>query len=163
MLTNQNFTNRQGGTAAARTQPSPHKNYIESLRDGREIWIYGERVKELTTHPAFRNTVRMLARLYDACTINARAPSALKRIPEAAGTPTILQSHAQRGRIGRRTRCDCGMGACDIRMDGPQPDYKAAFLATWVRTPSSTIRSRKTPGTGTRKCRRKLRSSIMRS
>ena len=31
--------------------------------DGREIWIYGERVKDVTTHPAFRNTVRMIARL----------------------------------------------------------------------------------------------------
>ena len=40
--------------------------YLESLRDGREIWIYGERVKDVTTHPAFRNTARMIARLYDA-------------------------------------------------------------------------------------------------
>ena len=28
--------------------------------------IYGERVKNITTHPAFQNTARMLARLYDA-------------------------------------------------------------------------------------------------
>jgi 4-hydroxyphenylacetate 3-monooxygenase len=40
--------------------------YLESLRDGREIWLYGERVKNVTTHPAFRNTARMIARLYDA-------------------------------------------------------------------------------------------------
>ena len=49
-----------------RTRPFTAQEYIESLRDGREIWIYGERVKDVTTHPAFRNTVRMLARLYDA-------------------------------------------------------------------------------------------------
>src|SRR6202043_440421 len=49
-----------------RTQPFTSQEYIESLRDGREIWIYGERVKDVTSHPAFRNTVRMLARLYDA-------------------------------------------------------------------------------------------------
>ena len=34
--------------------------------DGREVYIYGERVKDVTTHPAFRNTARMVARLYDA-------------------------------------------------------------------------------------------------
>src|SRR5262245_66553159 len=51
---------------APRTRPFTSQEYIESLRDGREIWIYGERVKDVTTHPAFRNTVRMLARLYDA-------------------------------------------------------------------------------------------------
>src|SRR5262250_2669286 len=58
-------------TVAAAAVPSPTRpmtgaEYLESLRDGREIWIYGERVKDVTTHPAFRNTVRMLARLYDA-------------------------------------------------------------------------------------------------
>src|SRR5687767_16001678 len=49
-----------------RTTPFTSQEYLESLRDGREIWIYGERVKDVTTHPAFRNTVRMIARLYDA-------------------------------------------------------------------------------------------------
>ena len=44
-----------------RSKPFTSKEYLESLRDGREIWIYGERVKDVTTHPAFRNTVRMLA------------------------------------------------------------------------------------------------------
>jgi 4-hydroxyphenylacetate 3-monooxygenase len=29
--------------------------YLEELRDGREVYIYGERVKDVTTHPAFRN------------------------------------------------------------------------------------------------------------
>jgi len=36
--------------------------YLESLRDGREIWIYEERVKDVTLHPAFRNQARMVAR-----------------------------------------------------------------------------------------------------
>src|SRR3989475_12511200 len=49
-----------------RTRPLTGAEYLESIRDGREIWIYGERVKDVTTHPAFRNTVRMSARLYDA-------------------------------------------------------------------------------------------------
>src|SRR6266436_6127234 len=47
-------------------RPFTGEEYLESLRDGREIWIYGERVKDVTTHPAFRNTARMIARLYDA-------------------------------------------------------------------------------------------------
>ena len=48
------------------TRPMNGTEYIESLRDGREAYIYGERVKGVTTHPAFRNTARMVARLYDA-------------------------------------------------------------------------------------------------
>src|SRR5512141_2027128 len=47
-------------------RPFTGAEYLESLRDGREVYIYGERVKDVTTHPAFRNSARMIARLYDA-------------------------------------------------------------------------------------------------
>ena len=43
-----------------------YNEYIESLQDEREIYIYGERVKDVTKHPAFRNSVQSIARLYDA-------------------------------------------------------------------------------------------------
>src|SRR5437588_11005506 len=46
--------------------PYTGKEFLESLDDGREVWIYGERVKNITAHPAFQNCARMLARLYDA-------------------------------------------------------------------------------------------------
>ncbi|HUQ38822.1 MAG TPA: 4-hydroxyphenylacetate 3-hydroxylase N-terminal domain-containing protein, partial [Acidimicrobiales bacterium] len=39
--------------------------YLESLRDGRHIVIDGERVDDVTTHPAFARSVRSFARLYD--------------------------------------------------------------------------------------------------
>jgi hypothetical protein len=45
--------------------PLTAKEYLESLNDGREVWIYGEKVKDVTKHPAFRNSARMIARLYD--------------------------------------------------------------------------------------------------
>src|SRR5277367_3955007 len=48
------------------TRPMTGDEYVESLRDGREVYLYGDRVKDVTTHPAFRNSVRMTARLYDA-------------------------------------------------------------------------------------------------
>src|SRR5512146_3271816 len=56
----------QAKQTAQAMRPMTGDEYLESIRDGREIWIYGERVKDVTTHPAFRNTVRMIARLYDA-------------------------------------------------------------------------------------------------
>ena len=37
--------------ATPRVRPMTGEEYLESLRDGREIWIYGERVKDVTTHP----------------------------------------------------------------------------------------------------------------
>ena len=47
-------------------QPMNGEEFLESLRDGREVYIYGERVKDVTTHPAFRNAARSLGKLYDA-------------------------------------------------------------------------------------------------
>jgi 4-hydroxyphenylacetate 3-monooxygenase len=41
------------------------EQYRESIRDGREIWINGEKVADVTTHPAFRPLVDIRARIYD--------------------------------------------------------------------------------------------------
>ena len=41
------------------------EQYRESLRDGRQIWINGERVKDVTRHAAFKPVVDIRARTYD--------------------------------------------------------------------------------------------------
>src|SRR5262249_14597659 len=41
------------------------REYLESLRDGRAVYLYGERVPDVTVHPAFRNAARSVALLYD--------------------------------------------------------------------------------------------------
>ena len=74
------------------TRPMTGDEYIESLRDGREIYLYGERVKDVTTHPAFRNPVRMTARLYDAL----HDPASTRRAHRA-------DRHRQRRRHARRS------------------------------------------------------------
>src|SRR5436853_6494421 len=50
---------------AAKGRPFTGAEYLASLRDGRDVYIYGERVDDVTTHPAFRNAARSIARLYD--------------------------------------------------------------------------------------------------
>src|SRR5438105_5410047 len=39
--------------------------YREGLRDGREVWIDGERVGDVTAHPALRPVIDIRARMYD--------------------------------------------------------------------------------------------------
>src|SRR6266568_4768717 len=51
---------------AGKKRPFTGAEFLESLRDGREVYIYGERVKDVTTHPAFRNSAASVALLYDA-------------------------------------------------------------------------------------------------
>ena len=40
-------------------------DHLASLRDGRAVYIDGERVDDVTTHPAFKNAVHVAAALYD--------------------------------------------------------------------------------------------------
>src|SRR5438105_2791522 len=59
-------------------------DHLRSLRDGRAVYIDGERVADVTTHPAFRNAVRTAAALYD----HQARPENLERLtfmPERAG------------------------------------------------------------------------------
>ncbi|ANS29967.1 4-hydroxyphenylacetate 3-hydroxylase family protein [Rhodococcus opacus] len=39
--------------------------YRESIRDGREVWVDGERVKDVANHPMFKPIVDVRARIYD--------------------------------------------------------------------------------------------------
>ena len=49
------------GTGMLRTG----EQYRDSLRDGREVWIDGARVDDVTRHPAFRPIIDARARIYD--------------------------------------------------------------------------------------------------
>src|SRR5207244_3022252 len=113
-------------------RPFTGEEYLESLRDGREIWIYGERVKDVTTHPAFRNTARMIARLYDALHDPAKKPILTAETDTGSGGFThkffkparnAEEMVACRDAIAEWARISYGW-------IGRSPDYKAAFLAT---------------------------------
>ena len=39
------------------------EEYRESLRDGREVYVDGERVKDITTHPQFKPVIDVRARI----------------------------------------------------------------------------------------------------
>ncbi|GFZ73856.1 Uncharacterized protein ALO70_02039 [Pseudomonas amygdali pv. eriobotryae] len=41
------------------------KQHLESLRDGRVVYVGSERVDDVTTHPAFRNGAKTVASIYD--------------------------------------------------------------------------------------------------
>src|SRR5213075_1268902 len=110
-------------------RPFTGEEYLESLRDGREIWIYGERVKDVTTHPAFRNTARMLARLYDALHDPKRKDILTSPTDTGSGgfthkffraTKSAEELVAARDAIAEWARCTYGW-------IGRSADYKAAF------------------------------------
>ncbi|GAA4371344.1 4-hydroxyphenylacetate 3-hydroxylase family protein [Paeniglutamicibacter cryotolerans] len=119
-------------TPANRLLPQTGDEYIESLRDDREVWIYGERVKDVTTHPAFRNSVRMAARLYDGF---HQPPTADKLL-----VPTDTGSGGQTHPFFKVARTVQDLKDARVAIEtwarmtygwmGRSPDYKGAFLGT---------------------------------
>src|SRR3954465_12938334 len=63
--------------------------YLDSLRDGRHVWINGERVADVTTHPAFRPIVSLRARLYDMAH-EAQHSAAMSYADDASGERCTL-------------------------------------------------------------------------
>ena len=115
------------------TRPLTGAEYIESLRDDREIYLYGERVKDVTSHPAFANPVRMTARLYDALHDPKMQPVLTAPTDSGRGegfthrfftTPRSVDDLvADQQAIAAWARMSYGWM-------GRSPDYKAAFLGT---------------------------------
>jgi 4-hydroxyphenylacetate 3-monooxygenase len=124
-------------TQLTQTTPFTGAEYLESLRDGREIWIYGERVKDVTTHPAFRNTVRMLARLYDALHDPAHKDALTTPTDTGNGSFTHPFYKGPRSMEEMVASRDAIVDWAKITYGwmGRAPDYKAAFLATLGANP----------------------------
>ena len=124
-----------GATDAASdapTRPMTGAEYLESLRDGREVYIYGERVKDVTTHPAFRNSARMIARLYDALHDPQKQSVLTSPTDTSSGGFTHPFFKASRNRDEQVAARDAiaAWARMTFGWMGRSPDYKAAFLAT---------------------------------
>src|ERR1700740_2208041 len=112
--------------------PYTGKEFLDSLDDGREVWIYGERVKNIAAHPAFRNTARMIARLYDALHRDHKEGKGVLTCPSAWGGFTHHFFKAPRSSEDLVAGRDAIAEWARITYGwlGRSPDYKAAFLAT---------------------------------
>ena len=109
--------------------------YLDSLRDGREIYIDGERIKDVTSHPASRNAARSIARLYDALhdpatrdtltLVDRHGIRTHKFFAPSYGAEELL---AARDAIALWARMTYGFM-------GRTPDYKAAFMASLAAMP----------------------------
>ena len=117
---------------AAPVLPSTGTEFLDSPDDGREVWIYGKRVKNIAEHPSFRNMVRMVARLYDAL---YRDWNEKRRVLTC---PTEWGGFTHRDFVAPRSAADLVAGRDAIvewaRLTdgwlGRSPDFKAALTAT---------------------------------
>jgi 4-hydroxyphenylacetate 3-monooxygenase len=119
-------------TQVATRIPFTGAEYLESIRDGREVWIHGKRVEDVTTHPAFRNSARMIARLYDAMHDPLRRETLA--VPTDTGNGGFTHPFYKAPYSAAELRAGAEASAEWARLTygwlGRSPDYKASFLST---------------------------------
>ena len=144
-------------------RPFTGAEFLELLRDGREVYIYGERVKDVTTHPAFRNAAVSVAKLYDALTRpNPGDVSRRKRTPVPAAIRIDSSRRPARATSDQAARRHRRLGPHNLWLAGHSPDYKAAFINTLGANAEFTASSPTMRAPGTSEARRRCCFSITR-
>lgn len=104
------------------------KEYLESLKDGRQVFLNGKKIDDVTEHPAYRNSARSIAKMYDALhdketrdiltTENEFGVRTHKFFKTPNSSEDLLEA---RDAIAEWSKINYGFM-------GRTPDYKASFL-----------------------------------
>jgi 4-hydroxyphenylacetate 3-monooxygenase len=109
--------------------------YLASLRDGRAVYLYGERISDVAAHPAFRNAARSVARLYDS--LHDASTRDLLTTVDRHGIRThrfFTASYSAQELLAARDAI-AAWSRLSYGFMGRTPDYKAAFMATLGANP----------------------------
>ncbi len=93
------------------------QDYMERIRDGRTIYLDGQRIENAVDHPAFRNAIRTVARLYDfqaapenVARMTFASPTSGGRVNRFWQLPRSYEELVQRREaIAAWTELTCGM------------------------------------------------------
>ena len=112
------------------------KEHLESLRDGRVVYVGSERVDDVTRHPAFCNAAATVAAIYDMKADPANRDT--MTYEEDGGRHSIYflrprtRDDLQRRMVGHRRIADLTFG-----MFGRSPDHVASFVTGMAMKPDA--------------------------
>jgi len=112
------------------------KEHLESLRDGRVVYVGGERIDDVTTHPAFRAAAQTVAGIYDLKADPAHRDS--MTYEEDGGRHSIYflkpktREDLQKRSDGHRRIAELTYG-----MFGRSPDHVASFVTGMAMKPDA--------------------------
>src|SRR5437764_718526 len=119
-----------------------HEKYLKGLQAQEcEVWLRGERVKDVTTHPGLANGVRAIASLYDlqhelSDEMTYVSPTSGERLGLSFIIPRTRDELARRGAMMLRwARTTCGMM-------GRSPDFMNVTFAAWAAAAGYFARGR---------------------
>src|SRR5258708_15668553 len=106
------------------------KEFLAGLRSPREVWVNGEKVSDVATHPAFAGAARTLAEIFDLQ--HQAREVCLMRDPETE--ERINVSHLiprSREDLERRHRPPQLLAAYTVGLMGRTPDYMHVTFAAF--------------------------------
>jgi 4-hydroxyphenylacetate 3-monooxygenase len=117
------------------------KEYLDSLRDGRTVIVDGDRVADVTAHPAFRGIAETTAALYD---LAADPASGMTYVAPETGREALLPYMLPRSREDLRARREAIWRWAEVSQGfvGRSPDHVAGFLAGFAAHPEVFDRER---------------------
>ena len=105
--------------------------HLESLRDGRVVYIGAERVDDVTTHPAFRNAARSMAAIYDM----KRADAAHSFAEGKERYSNYFLRARTREDLQKRSQLHRAIAAMSHGLLGRSPDHVASFVTGMAMNP----------------------------
>src|SRR4051812_180946 len=106
--------------------------HLESLRDGRVVYVGSERIDDVTANPAFRNAARSMAAIYDLKRANPAFSFAEGRERYSA---YFLRAKS-RDDLLKRTKLHRAIAAMSHGLLGRSPDHVASFVTGMAMNPA---------------------------
>ena len=110
------------------------QEHLESLRDGRVVYIGSERVDDVTRHPAFRNAAQTVAAIYDMKADPANRDSLTYEEDGARHSVYFLRPRT-RADLQRRMEAHRRIADLTFGMFGRSPDHVASFVTGMAMKP----------------------------
>ncbi len=112
-------------------------DYLRSLNDGRQVFVEGERVKDVSMHKAFREAARSVARLFDIAAAPENRELMTFKSPKT-GNPVwrayqIPKTHAD---LRERRLFSEKWAEASFGLMGRSPDHVASFFSGYAAVPS---------------------------
>lgn len=110
------------------------RDHLESLRDGRVIYIGSEKITDVATHPAFRNTAQTVAMLYDIKADPANRDAAAYEEDGELYSTYFLKPRT-RDDLARRTKAHKFWGDASYGLFGRSADHMAGWITALAMQP----------------------------
>src|SRR5262245_447052 len=102
-------------------------DYLSELRDGRKIYVGRELVRDVTAHPAFRNSARSFADIYDRKRASENIDAMSFEENGERFSPWYLRSRERDGLV-KRTECHRRVASWTHGLLGRSPDHVASLV-----------------------------------